>query len=89
MHPQVALRAGVARGQNALEPRSVTPLLSDYNDLIFGVGGGVDIGPWTVDVASGGGFFDDRKIDAGEARAFPGRYSASGPVAFVQLTRRF
>jgi len=89
VHPQVTLRAGVARGQNALEPRSVTPLLSDYNDLIVGGGGGVDFGPWTIDVASGVGVFDDRKINAGEARAFPGRYSASGPVAFMQLTRRF
>ncbi len=89
VHPQGVLRAGVARGQNALEPRSVTPLLSDFNDLIFGIGGGVDVGAWTIDVASGMGFFDDRKINAGEARALPGRYSAGGPVAFWQLTRRF
>ncbi len=89
VHPQVVLRAGLARGQNALEPRSVTPLLSDYNDLIFGVGGGVDLGRWTIDLASGMGFFDDRKINAGEARAVPGRYAISGPVLFWQLTRRF
>ena len=68
---------------------SVTPLLSDYNDLIFGLGGGVDLGPWTIDVAGGMGIFDDRKIEAGEARALPGRYEAGGPVAFWQLTRRF
>lgn len=89
VHPIVTLRTGVARGQNALEPRSVTPLLSDYNDLIVGAGGGVDLGAWTVDLAGGMGFFDDRKINAGEARAFPGRFSTSGPVAFWQLTRRF
>lgn len=89
VRPAIALRAGIARGQNALEPRSVTPLLSDYNDLIIGGGGGVDLGPWTVDVAGGVGIFDDRKINAGEARAFPGRFSAGGPVMFWQLTRRF
>jgi long-chain fatty acid transport protein len=89
VHPQVVLRTGVARGQNALEPRSVTPLLSDYNDLIFGAGGGGDFGPWTIDLAGGMGFFDDRKINAGEARAFPGRFSISGPAAFWQVTRRF
>ncbi|MCC6764546.1 MAG: outer membrane protein transport protein [Deltaproteobacteria bacterium] len=89
VHPQVVARAGIARGQNALEPRSVTPLLSDYNDLIFGVGGGVDIGRWTIDLAGGAGFFDDRKINAGEARVVPGRYAVSGPVVFWQLTRRF
>ena len=72
VHPAVPLRTGVARGQNALEPRSVTPLLSDYNDLISGGGGGVDLGRWTIDLAGGMGFFDDRKINAGEARAFPG-----------------
>ena len=83
------LRAGVARGQNALEPRSVTPLLSDFNDLIFGVGGGVDLGAWTIDVAGGMGVLDDRKINAGEARAIPGRYAGDGPVVFWQLTRRF
>lgn len=89
VHPRIALRTGIARGQNVLEPRSVTPLLSDYNDLIVGGGGGVDFGGWTVDVAGGMGLFDDRKINAGEARAFPGRFSTSGPVAFWQLTRRF
>jgi len=89
VHPQVTLRIGLARGQNALEPRSVTPLLSDYNDLIVGAGGGVDFGPWTIDLTGGTAVFDDRKINAGEARAFPGRFSASGPAVFWQLTRRF
>lgn len=89
VHPQGVLRAGIARGQNALEPRSVTPLLADFNDTIFGGGGGIDLGAWTVDVALGYGLFDDRKINAGEARAIPGRYAAGGPVVFWQLTRRF
>lgn len=89
VHPQVTLRTGIARGQNALEPRSVTPLLSDYNDMIIGVGGGVDVGAWTIDLASGAGIVDDRKINAGEARVFPGRFGISGPVVFWQATRRF
>ncbi len=88
-HRRITLRGGVARGQNALEPRSVTPLIYDINDLIFALGGGLDLGAWTIDLAGGYGVFDDRKINAGEARAFPGRFSASGPVAFWQLTRRF
>lgn len=89
VHPQGVLRAGIARGQNALEPRSVTPLLADFNDTIFGGGGGVDVGAWTIDAAVGYGLFDDRKINAGEARAIPGRYAGGGPVVFWQLTRRF
>ncbi|MCC6850262.1 MAG: outer membrane protein transport protein [Deltaproteobacteria bacterium] len=89
VHPRVALRSGVARGQNALEPRSVSPLLVDFNDLILGAGGGIDVGSWTIDLAGGIGILDDRKIDATEARAFPGRFGASGTVAFWQLTRRF
>jgi long-chain fatty acid transport protein len=87
-HERARLRGGVARGQNALEPRSVSPLIYDINDLIFGVGGGVDVGRWTLDLTGGYGVFDDRKINAGEARAFPGRYSLDGPVVFWQVTRR-
>jgi long-subunit fatty acid transport protein len=88
VHPQVVLRAGLARGQNALEPRSVSPLLVDWNDLIIGAGGGVDLGRWTIDLTGGVGIFDDRKINAGEARAFPGRFGASGPVVLWQVTYR-
>jgi long-subunit fatty acid transport protein len=89
VHERVALRGGVARGQNALENRSVSPLVYDINELIFGIGGGVDVGRWTFDLTGGYGVFDDRKINAGEARAFPGRFSLNGPVAFWQITRRF
>jgi long-chain fatty acid transport protein len=89
VHPQVTLRIGLARGQNVLEPSSVTPLLSDYNDLMVGAGGGIDFGAWTIDLTGGTAIFDDRKINAGEARAFPGRFSASSAAVFWQLTRRF
>lgn len=88
-HPRLALRAGFARGEAALEPGSVTPLVYDVSGTIFGAGFGLDLGGWTIDVTSGYGVFDDRKINAGEARVFPGRYSAGGPVVYSELTRRF
>ncbi len=88
-HPNVAVRAGFARGQAALEPPSVSPLVYDLAELIFGGGVGVDVGVWTVDLAGGYGIADDRKINAGEARLLPGRYTGAGPVGYAQLTRRF
>jgi long-subunit fatty acid transport protein len=88
-HPRISLRAGFARNQAALEPRSVTPLVYDVSGFIIGGGFGVDLGRWIVDLTSGVSVFDDRKINGNEARVFPGRYSSNGPVVYAQLTRRF
>jgi long-subunit fatty acid transport protein len=82
------LRAGLARGQNALGPRSVTPLLYDMNDMIVGAGVGFDLGAWTIDLQGGVGILDDRLVNAGEARAFPGRFGGGGPALHWQVTRR-
>lgn len=89
VHERVALRVGVAGGTAALEERSLSPVLYDLNDVIVGGGFGLDFGRWVVDLQGGGSFFSDRVVSAKEALVFPGRYKGSGPVTFVQLTRRF
>jgi len=89
VHPQMLLRTGFARAEAALEPRSVTPLVYDVNSTIVGAGVGLELGKWIIDVSGGTSFFDDRMINAHEARALPGRYKSGGPVTYAQVTRRF
>ena len=88
-HPRVAIRASVGRNQAALEPRSVTPNVYDASGTIFGTGFGINLGKWIVDLTGGYGIFEDRVINANEARVLPGRYHLGGPVVYAQTTYSF
>ena len=89
LREDLVLRSGVARGQATMGASSITPLAYDVNDLVLAIGFGLTRGRWIVDGHFGAAIGDDRWVTAAEARAIPGRFSASGFASYWQLTRRF
>ncbi|MFN8543776.1 MAG: outer membrane protein transport protein [Candidatus Binatia bacterium] len=87
--PSAQVRAGISREEWMIQPRAMTPLLYDTNDLSFGLGGGFTSGPWTVDLALGVSHIDDRVVSVREQVLLAGRYRLGVGGAGVAVTYRF
>jgi long-subunit fatty acid transport protein len=86
----VVFRSGVSYESWMMEEESLSPLLYDNTDLIFGFGLGGTIGRWTIDGALGSAWITDRVVTADENAVFPGRYQLGAPiVAGIMVSRRF
>ncbi len=90
VHDSLWLRAGISREPWAIDDSALRPILFDNTGTSMSAGLGISHNRWTIDVATGTVFVEDRLVTADEQPYFPGRYqSESGVGASVTVTYQF
>lgn len=84
----VVLRLGFSREQWMIEEGSISPLLYDTSDFLYGGGLGATFGRWSLDLQAGSSFMEDRLASASANPVFPGRYQIESEVFGVTLSYR-
>lgn len=87
--PELTIGMGFSWERWAIASSSLSPLLPDNTDHLFGFGLGWQHGLWRADLMGGLSYTETRRISATRNSFFHGRYSLDLSLFGVQLTRQF
>jgi long-subunit fatty acid transport protein len=88
MKEHVWLRGGVSREEWMMEASSLSPVIYDTTDTLFGLGLGGAFENWTIDMVIGLPIIEERLVSSQKNPSFPGNYDLSGGVAGISITYR-
>jgi hypothetical protein len=71
-----------------MEASSLSPVIYDTTDTLFGLGLGGAFENWTIDMVIGLPIIEERLVSSQKNPSFPGNYDLSGGVAGISITYR-
>ena len=89
MKEHIWVRGGVSREEWMMEASSLSPVIYDTTDTLFGLGLGGSFENWTIDMVIGLPIIEERVISSLKNPAFPGNYDTSGGVAGISIAYNF